>query len=206
MTHKSSINFKVILFYFKQKDTIKVLPILTLSSALVKICQVSHVIFSNHKPFFPQNLHNSSESWKITPLYFCSSNIYTLATRSQLKHKFFSFQVLGSKFVKFLKKVLKWKVNSSSIFVSFFTVMTHNSSVNLKLIHFLPWTKGSHQTKFRFWHFRVLWWKFAKFLMSFSKRQVSFSSNFASLLNVMKDNSSVPFQVKQYILCSKGTH
>ena len=146
MTHKSSINFKVILFYFKQKDTIKVLPILTLSSALVKICQVSHVIFSNHKPFFPQNLHNSSESWKITPLYFCSSNIYTLATRSQLKHRFFSFQVLGSKFVKFLKKVLKWKVNSSSIFVSFFTVMTHNSSVKLKLKHFLLWTKESLQS------------------------------------------------------------
>ena len=42
--------------------------------------------------------------------------------------------------------ILKRKVNSFSIFVSFFIVMTHNSSVNFKLIHFLLWTKGSHQS------------------------------------------------------------
>ena len=32
------------------------------------------------------------------------------------------------------------------------------------------------------WGFRVLWWRFAKFFMSFSKPQVKFSSNFASTL------------------------
>ena len=42
--------------------------------------------------------------------------------------------------------ILKWLVSSSSIFVSFFIVLTHNSSVNFKLIHFLLWTKGSHQS------------------------------------------------------------
>ena len=42
--------------------------------------------------------------------------------------------------------------------------------------------------------------------MSFSKPQVSFSSNFASLFSVMKDNSSVLFSVKRYILCTKGTN
>ena len=41
-------------------------------------------------------------------------------------------------------------------------------------------------SKFQFWHFRVLWGKFAKFLMSFSKQHVRFSSNFASLFNVIK--------------------
>ena len=34
-------------------------------------------------------------------------------------------------------------------------------------------------SKCQFWHFQALWWKFAKFLMSFSKPQVSFSSKFA---------------------------
>ena len=33
----------------------------------------------------------------------------------------------------------------------------------------------------------MLWWKFAKFFMPFSKPQVSFSSYFASLYSVMKD-------------------
>ena len=54
--------------------------------------------------------------------------------------------MLRSKFVKFLMIILKEQVSSSSIFVSFFIVMTHNSTVNFKLIHFLLWTKGSHQS------------------------------------------------------------
>ena len=41
--------------------------------------------------------------------------------------------------------ILERQVSSSSIFVSFFIVMTHNSSVNFRLIHFLLWAKGSHQ-------------------------------------------------------------
>ena len=53
--------------------------------------------------------------------------------------------MLESKFVKLLMSVLKWQVNSSSNFASFFIVMTHNSSVNFKLTHFLLWIKGSHR-------------------------------------------------------------
>ena len=48
--------------------------------------------------------------------------------------------------------LLKRQVSSSSIFMSFFIFMIHNSTVNLKLIYFLL-------TKFQFWHFWVLWWK-----------------------------------------------
>ena len=55
------------------------------------------------------------------------------------------FQVLGSKFIKFLMSILKCQVNSSSNFASFFIVMTHDSSVDFKLILFLLWIKGSHQ-------------------------------------------------------------
>ena len=97
------------------------------------------------------------------------------------------FRALWSKFVKYLTPILRWHVNSSSIFVSFFIVKIHNSSVNFKLIHFLLWTKGSYQSS-NFDTFEC-----SKFLMSFSKQQVNFSSNFASLFNVMKDNSSVLF-------------
>ena len=42
--------------------------------------------------------------------------------------------------------ILKQQVSSSSIFVSFFFAMAHNSSVNFKVIHFLLWAKGSHQS------------------------------------------------------------
>ena len=55
---------------------------------------------------------------------------------------FLDFQVLESKFVKFLKR----QFNSSLNFALFFIAMTHNSSVNFKLINFLLWTKESHQS------------------------------------------------------------
>ena len=42
--------------------------------------------------------------------------------------------------------ILKYQVNSSSYFASFFIIMTYNSAVNLKLIHFLLWIKGSYQS------------------------------------------------------------
>ena len=41
--------------------------------------------------------------------------------------------------------ILKWQVNSSSNFASFFIVMTRNSFLDFKLILFLLWIKGSHQ-------------------------------------------------------------
>ena len=58
----------------------------------------------------------------------------------------FDFRALGSNFVKFLVSILKRQVSSLSIFVSLFIFMTNNFSVNFKLIHFLLWTKGSHQS------------------------------------------------------------
>ena len=53
----------------------------------------------------------------------------------------------------------------------------------------IPW-------KYQLWHFQVFRWKFAKFLMSFSKPQVSFSWNFEWPFSVIKDNSSVLFWSK----------
>ena len=51
----------------------------------------------------------------------------------------------------------------------------------------------------------MLWWKFAKFLMLFSKPQVSFSSNFLSLFSVKKDNSSILFLAQAlYTLVKKN--
>ena len=48
-------------------------------------------------------------------------------------------------------------------------------------------------SKWLFLDFWVVGWKFTKFLMSYLKQQVSFSLNFASFFNVMRDISSVLF-------------
>ena len=53
--------------------------------------------------------------------------------------------MLGSKFVRFLS-ILKQQVNSSSNFASFFIAMTHNSSVNFKLLLFILWIKEYHHS------------------------------------------------------------
>ena len=53
--------------------------------------------------------------------------------------------MLGSKFNKFLRSILKPYVNCSTNLASFFIVMTYNSCVNFRLIPFLLWIKGSHQ-------------------------------------------------------------
>ena len=50
--------------------------------------------------------------------------------------------MLRSKFVKFVMSILKRQVDYSPNFASFFIIMTHNSSVNFKLILFLIWMKG----------------------------------------------------------------
>ena len=75
---------------------------------------------------------------------------------------------------------------------SIFIVMTHNSSVNFKIIFFTTLDK-TIPSKSQFWLFQVLWWKFAKLLKSFFKPQVSFSSKFAQFFSIMKDNSPLYF-------------
>ena len=47
--------------------------------------------------------------------------------------------------------------------------------------------------------------KFTKFL-SFLKQQISFTSNFASVFSVMRHKSSLIFQLKFYILSTKGAY
>ena len=108
---------------------------------------ISSSHFWKHKSVFIQILHQSSVSLNITPLYFFYLRHYILWSKEPIKEHFFlDFQVLESKFVKFIMSILKRQVNSSSIFKSFFVVKTHNSSVNFKLIHLLLLTKGSHES------------------------------------------------------------
>ena len=64
----------------------------------------------------------------------------------------------------------------------------------------------SSTSKCKFSDFPLLALKFTKFIMSFLKPRASFSSNFASLSTLMRDNSSVPFHLKLYMLSTKGTH
>ena len=107
-----------------------------------QICQIPHVIFeststtpSNFASIFIAIKHSSSVIFQLTH--------YILSSKEPIREQIFlDFQVLESKFVKFLKR----QFNSSLNFALFFIAMTHNSSVNFKLINFLFWTKEFHQS------------------------------------------------------------
>ena len=87
MTHNSTVNVKVIHLLLWAKGSHQSSNFLTLSSALVKICQIPRH-FPSNKSVFLQILHHYSMSWKITPLYFFSSNIYFLQ-KEPIKVKIF---------------------------------------------------------------------------------------------------------------------
>ena len=74
-----------------------------------------------------------------------------------------------------------------------------NSSLPLLLL-----TKVTHQSANSDLPLFAL--KFTKFFMSFLKPRASFSSSFASLSTVMRDNSFVLFRLKLNMLSTKGTH
>ena len=63
----------------------------------------------------------------------------------------------------------------------------------------------SSPSKCKFSDFPLLRLKFTKFLMSFFKQKVSFSSKFGSFFSVMRDNSSVLFLTETLYAIEKGT-
>ena len=110
-------------------------------------------------------MHQSSVLSNTIPLYFFRSNIIYFDQKCPLKCKILR---LSSARIKFLMSIFKQQVSPSPNFASFFIAMTHDSLVNFKLIYFLLCWKGAHLSA-NFECFQVLWWKFTKFVLSFSK-------------------------------------
>ena len=103
--------------------------------------------------------------------------------------------MLKSKFLKFLMSVLKWQVNSSLTFVLFFISMAHNSSVNFKIIPFLLWAKGSHQSP-NFDTFKCSGENLPNFSILFSNHKSVFLQN----LHI----SSVSWKITPLYFCSSN--
>ena len=88
MTHNSSVNFKVIPFLLWTKGSHQSFNFDTFKCSGENLPN-SHVFFSNHESVFLQCLHNSSVSWKMTPLYFCSSKNLYFGHKEPIKTNFF---------------------------------------------------------------------------------------------------------------------
>ena len=92
MTHISSVNFKVIPFLLWTKGSHQS-PNFDFFKFSGENMPNFSILFSNHKPVFLQNLHISSVSWKITPLYICSSNNIYFGYKEPIKTQISSARV-----------------------------------------------------------------------------------------------------------------
>ena len=100
--------------------------------------------FWKHKSVFLQTLHHFSvpSNTSTSTLYFFTSNIIYFGQKQRIKVQMFEIlECLSKNVLHFV-----WQVNSFSNFASFFIAMTHSSPVNFKLLHFILWIKGSHES------------------------------------------------------------
>ena len=112
----------------------------------MKVHPIPHAAFETTRSGFIQILPHCLVSWKITPLYFCSSNLIYFGQKEPIEVKFSDFWVVGSKFIKFLISYLKPKASFSLTFASIFSVMRRKSSVFFHLNLYMLWRKASDQS------------------------------------------------------------
>ena len=161
--------------------------------------------FWNRKSVFRQIFYQSWVPSNVTPLFLLNWSIIYFGQKQPIKVQIFEiFESLGQ---DLLNSSCQYRT-SQFLFKFCIFLHCHNKNfLNLKLIHFLLGIKVTHKSSnFEFQILSQVLSKFTNFLMLFSKPQVSFSSKFVSLPSVMKDNSSVLFQIKHYILFTEGTN
>ena len=97
--HYLSVSWHIISLEFSSwnmkswKEPIKV-QIFRFLSALMKVHPIPHTSFETTKSRFIHLSYHWSVSWKVTPLYFFISNLYTLDKRSPSKWNFQTFDWL----------------------------------------------------------------------------------------------------------------
>ena len=117
-TFVQKIHFSKIYIPSAKKFYTEDLSNITLTTC-VKIHQITYAIFETISHF---SRHNSS-------LFFLAQTLHNFNKNSPSKCKFLDFPLLGLKFTKFLISFFKQKVNFSSTFESFFSVMRDYSSL-----------------------------------------------------------------------------
>ena len=101
MTNNSSANFKLIHFLLWVKESHQS-PNFDIFKCSGENLPNSSCHFSNHKSVFLQILHHSTVSWKITPLYFFSSNNIYFVQKEHIKMKMFeTFKCSGQNLSNF---------------------------------------------------------------------------------------------------------
>ena len=133
-------------------------------------------------------MHHISVSWDIIPMKSFSWDIICFGQKEPIKVQFLRLLSALMKVhpIAFLKPQGFIQI-LNHCWVSWQIPPLYYCSSNL--VYF----ELKEPIKKNFSNFWMVGWKFTKFLMPYLKLQLSFSSNFASLFIVTKDNSSVLF-------------
>ena len=158
-----------------------------------RIYLISPVIFETISHF---SRHNSS--------VFFSSNITYFLQKQPIKVQIFRLSTARVKVHQIPHVIFQTK--SQFFFKVWIFLQCHERSFFCTfLAETLYAIDKSSTSKCKFSDLPLLAFKFTKFLMPFFEPRVSFSSNFASLFSVMKDNSSVFFHLNLFMLWAKGS-
>ena len=126
IVHNSSVIFKLIYFLLWIKRSHQSPNVETFECSSKNLAN-SSCHFPNHQSVFLQFLHQSSVSWKISPLCYFSSKYQILCTKGTSQSGYFEkfdCSSLRSKFTNFWS-FLKLLIGFSSNFASFISVMRY---------------------------------------------------------------------------------
>ena len=183
--------------YFSPKNTflqlkhyIQRIYLTLLPTTCVKIHQMTYVIFETISNF---SRHNSS-------VFFLAQTLHTFYKSSPSKCIVSDFPLLALKFTEVLMSFFQTKSHFFFKVWIFFQCHARSFFCTFLAENLYAIDKSCTTSKCKFSDLPLLALKFTKFLMSFLELRVSFSSNFASLFSVMRQNSFVLFHLNLYML------
>ena len=133
-----------------------------------------------------------------TRLYYFSSNIKYFWQKYPIKVQIFRFSTARVKIHQISHVIFQTK--NEFLFKVWITLQCHERKLFCTfLANTLYATDKSSTSKCKCSDLPVLTLKFTKFAMQFLKPWASFTSNFASLPSVMRDNSTELFHLKLYV-------
>ena len=148
---------------FAQKEPIKV-QFFRLLSALMEVPTIPHAIFETTRSRFIQILHHCSVSWKITPLYYFSTNLIYFGQKRGHRSEIFRLLTCCLK-IHQIPHVIFETTNQF-----FFLEILHHSSLlwETNLLYFFSlnfiWVRQRSSSKCKISDFRMLTWNFTKFV------------------------------------------
>ena len=124
ITYNSSVSCTSCILYFEQKDPMKI-PILILSSVLMKICQIPHVIFQiTSQFFFKFCMTLQCLETKHLLCKFLGQTLYTLHKKDESKYK---FSIIFSVRIKIYKILVIFETQNNFFFKFCTTLWYHET-------------------------------------------------------------------------------